>query len=92
VFEVAPLVLLALAADEVGVEVDPVRPDKLAALDGELKRGQVRAGEEVIEIGRRKNELDSAPAHLLTFARTQEGDGCGTAVAASFDACSECLS
>ena len=50
--EVARLVLVALAADEVGVEVDPVRPDELAALDGQLERRQVRAGQEGVEIGR----------------------------------------
>jgi hypothetical protein len=45
-------VLLTLAADQVGVEVDPVRPDELAALDGELERREMRAGQEGVEMSR----------------------------------------
>ena len=70
--EVAPLVLLALAADEVGVEVDPIGPLELAARDGQLERRQVRAGQERVEVGRREDEAVRPLMHLNTLARTQE--------------------
>ena len=41
--EVAPLVLVALAADEVGVEVDAEGLLELAPRDGKLERRQMRA-------------------------------------------------
>jgi hypothetical protein len=49
--EVAPLMLLALATDQVRVEVDAVWLLELPARDVQLKRRQVRTGEERAEIG-----------------------------------------
>jgi hypothetical protein len=46
--EISPLVLVALAPDELGVEVDPIGPLELAALDGQLERRQVRAGQNAL--------------------------------------------
>jgi hypothetical protein len=71
-FQVAPFVLVALAADQVSVEVDTERLRELAARDGELQRRQVRAGEERIEVGGGQREAVSALAHIPTLARTQE--------------------
>src|SRR5215208_4662839 len=70
--EISPLVLVALAPDELGVEVDPIGPLELAALDGQLERRQVRAGQERVELGRREDETVRPLMHLNTLARTQE--------------------
>jgi hypothetical protein len=57
-------VLLALAVDEIGVRVRPVRLLELAAGDGDLRCGQVRAGEMARQVGRR--ELEGVVGRSLT--------------------------
>ena len=61
--EVGSLVLVALAADQVSVRVRAVRLLELAASDGELKRRQVRAGDEVREVGGRVREGSFCEPH-----------------------------
>ncbi len=52
--EVGSLVLVALAADELGVRVVAEGLRQLVEGDGDLERGQVRAGEKRRQVGRRE--------------------------------------
>jgi hypothetical protein len=63
-------VLLALAADEVGVRVLAQAPFECAANDGDLELRQVRPGEIVRQVGRRERERAVArETHHLSISR-----------------------
>jgi hypothetical protein len=56
-------VLAALPADELSVRIVVVRPNEVAARDGEPKRGKVLALEEVVQVRRGEDELGLTLLH-----------------------------
>jgi hypothetical protein len=66
--QVPRLVLVALAADQLGVRVVAERPLELLARHRELERRQVRAGEEADQVGRREAEAATLGAHSSIVA------------------------
>jgi hypothetical protein len=62
--EVGSLVLLTLAADEVGVRVVAERLWQLLERDGDLKHRQMRAGNESAEVGGREDKAGVPKLHL----------------------------
>ena len=61
--EVVSLVLIALASDELALRIVERRPYELAASNREIERGQMLALEEVVQIGRREDEISVAMLH-----------------------------
>jgi hypothetical protein len=61
-------VFVALAPDQLGVRVGAVELGHLAERGGDLKRGQVRAGEERRQVGRREGEMAVALFHVSDIA------------------------
>ena len=62
--QVTRLVLVPFPPNELRVRVVPVRPLELLPSDGKLKRGQVRAREEPVEVGGREEKPVAISSHL----------------------------